>query len=80
MFGSYARGDADEDSDVDFLVIEPRVQSRHAEMVRLRAALQPLRIPVDILVVTEEQVREIAHIPGTTVHAALMEGKFLVGS
>src|SRR5271166_7077119 len=49
LFGSHARGDAREDTDVDLLVIEPQVEDRAREMVRLRRR-RPLRIPVDILV------------------------------
>ena len=44
LFGSYARGDAREDSDLDFLVVEPVLESRREEMVRLRLVLRPLRI------------------------------------
>ena len=40
LFGSYARGDAREDSDLDLLVIEPRVDDRAKEMVRLRRVLR----------------------------------------
>jgi len=36
LFGSYARGDATEDSDVDFLVVEKDVPSNVTEVVRLR--------------------------------------------
>jgi predicted nucleotidyltransferase len=50
LFGSFARGDAGLNSDVDFLVVEPGPIDRRAEMVRLRRALQPLRLPVDVLV------------------------------
>ena len=39
LFGSHARDDARPGSDLDFLVIEPHVSDRHAEMVRLRSAL-----------------------------------------
>jgi uncharacterized protein len=38
LFGSHARGDADADSDLDFLVIERDVTDRFGEMVRLRRA------------------------------------------
>ena len=55
LFGSHARGDAASDSDVDFLVIEPEVRDRHAEMVRLANVLRPLMLPVDVLVVSEER-------------------------
>jgi HEPN domain-containing protein len=39
VFGSFARGDASEGSDLDLLVIEPDVQNAAAESVRLRRAL-----------------------------------------
>ena len=36
LFGSYARGDADEGSDVDFLVIEPEVAHPGEEAVQAK--------------------------------------------
>jgi predicted nucleotidyltransferase len=33
LFGSHARGDADDRSDVDFLVIEPGLRNAYHEMV-----------------------------------------------
>jgi predicted nucleotidyltransferase len=39
LFGSHARGDADDYSDVDLLVIEVTVPDRCEEMVRLNRAL-----------------------------------------
>ncbi len=80
LFGSYARGDAGPDSDLDFLVIKGVVESRHREMVRLREALRPLRIPVDILVATEEQVKAWGHLPGTVLYEALREGRIVYGA
>lgn len=55
LFGSYAPGSPDEESDADFLVLEEDVPDVAAEMVRLRRALSPMRIPVDVLVVSESQ-------------------------
>jgi predicted nucleotidyltransferase len=57
VFGSHARGDATDTSDLDFLVIERAVANRAAEMVRLRDALPPLDVPVDVIVVTEDTRR-----------------------
>ncbi len=75
LFGSHARGDAGPVSDLDFLVIEPRVDSRVAEMARLRRSLPPLGVPVDVVVVSEDQVAEWGEVRGTLVHAALAEGE-----
>ena len=74
LFGSHARGDADEGSDLDFLVIEPTVENRAREMVRLRRALRPLRVPADVLVYSREEVNAWGHQPGTALYWALKEG------
>jgi len=75
LFGSYARGEAHEDSDVDFLVIEREVTNRRAEMVHLRRLLRPLRIPVDVVVASEKEVEDWGGLPGTALYWALREGE-----
>ncbi|NJN05835.1 MAG: nucleotidyltransferase domain-containing protein [Rhodobacteraceae bacterium] len=77
LFGSYARGDARENSDLDFLVVEPEVTARRKEMVRLSDVLRPLHIPVDILVVSRKTYQEWSQTPGTVLYAAAKEGKIL---
>ena len=56
LFGSYARGDAQESSDLDFLVVEPTLQDKFREMVRLRQVLRPLRVPADVLVCSQDDM------------------------
>ncbi len=81
LFGSYARGDAREDSDVDFLVIEPKLIAKRAETVRLRDTLRPLRIPVDVVATSSETYEKWARTPGTLYHDIAHEGRVLhVGS
>ncbi len=75
LFGSHARGDARPDSDLDFLVIEPRVADHRAEMVRLHHVLQPMRVPVDVLVTTERDFQEWRDTPGTVLYEAAKEGR-----
>ncbi len=77
LFGSYARGEACQDSDLDFLVIEPEIVHKRAEMVRLRKLLRPMRIPVDVVVASEQEIEEWGHLPGTVYYWALKEGKVL---
>ena len=77
LFGSYARGEPSEDSDLDFLVIEKELEARRLEMVRLSDALRPLRIPVDVLVASEKVFNEWADTPGTVLYEAAREGKVL---
>jgi predicted nucleotidyltransferase len=75
LFGSYARGEARPDSDLDFVVVEPEVHDRHGEMVRLREALLDLDVAVDVLVVSARLFREWADTPNTVIHEAAREGK-----
>src|SRR5262249_5704548 len=79
LFGSHARGDAREDSDIDLLVIEPRVEDRAREMVRLRRLLRPLRVPADILVYSADEVARWGDQPGSALYWALREGTVVHG-
>lgn len=80
LFGSYARGDADRHSDLDFLVIEPLVRNRVEEAARLRKTLRGLEVPVDIIVVDEDKARRRSKVAGTMVERALREGRVLAGA
>jgi len=75
LFGSYARGSANPDSDVDLLVVMKNVKSKRAKQVEMRCALHDIRIPKDIIVVTESELERYRNIVGTIVRPALREGK-----
>jgi predicted nucleotidyltransferase len=77
LFGSYAQGRPTEDSDLDLLVVEPVVNRRREEMVRLRQLLRPLGIPVDILVVSRAVFDAWKDLPNNVIHEAAREGKVL---
>ena len=77
LFGSQARRESRADSDLDFLVVEPKVSARRAEMVRLRNVLRPLRVPVDVLVVSKKIFDEWRETPNTVIYEAAREGQVL---
>lgn len=77
LFGSYARGQADPDSDVDILVVESHVTDMAAEMVRLMRVLSPPRIPVDVLVASRRDFAEWSDTPGHVLFEAATQGKVL---
>jgi predicted nucleotidyltransferase len=76
LFGSHARGEQTEDSNLDVIVILDKVSNRFDEMVRLRRALSPVKMPVDVLVYSEEDRGQWL---GTILHEALQEGHVLYG-
>lgn len=75
VFGSCARGEITEDSDLDVLVIEPNVTSRHEEMVRLREVLRPLDIPADVLVASKDTFEYWSDTPNTIYYEVAREGR-----
>jgi predicted nucleotidyltransferase len=75
LFGSHARGDAGEHSDLDFLVIEPVVEDVVEETYRLRCTLRGLDVFADIVLVSEDEVETWGDVYGTIIHAALGEGR-----
>jgi uncharacterized protein len=79
LFGSYARGEEKSDSDFDFLVIEPEVRDHFGESVRLAKLVGELGVPADVVVASEDQVREWGGLSGTMIHDALSEGKVVGG-
>lgn len=80
LFGSHAWGSASAGSDLDFLVIEPKVEGRHQEMVRLRRSLRGIDAPIDLLVYSEAEARAWGQVPGTAIHDALREGRLIQGA
>jgi predicted nucleotidyltransferase len=75
LFGSWARNGAAEDSDIDLLVVEPILENKGKEMVRLRNAIGNVGVGVDLLVYSEEEINTWGHLPGTALYAGLKEGK-----
>lgn len=77
LFGSHVRGGAGLRSDLDLLVIEEELIDRDAEFVRLRRSLRGLGVPVDLIVVSEDNVEEWGGVRGTLINEALREGRVL---
>lgn len=76
LFGSYARGDAGEDSDLDFLVIEDTVMAQRREVARLLRVLEPLDLPVDVVVMSRRNYEDWCDRPGTLPNLAKREGRW----
>ena len=77
LFGSFARGDAGPDSDVDLLVVKAVEGSRREERVRIGAALHGMGIAKDVVVATPEDIERRGDLVGTVLRPALREGRVL---
>jgi len=77
LFGSQARGTARDDSDVDFLVVEPQVSERLREAARLDRVLRSLPLPAEIVVLSQEVFDYWKDTPNTLAWWVAREGKVL---
>ena len=77
LFGSYARGEATENSDLDLLVIKSRLSKSGQEKVAYRSAVGSIGVGVDILVYSPKQVAERLNWCSSPIYWALREGKVL---
>jgi predicted nucleotidyltransferase len=77
LFGSYARGTAGPDSDVDLLVVMPVSGSKREQRLAIRIALHGMGLAKDIVVATPEEIERDRDLVGTIVYPALREGRVL---
>lgn len=66
FFGSWARGDARPDSDLNFLVVLPDIEDKRRATVDIMRAINELPIRKDVVVTTPQEIAErdwvISHI------------------
>jgi predicted nucleotidyltransferase len=79
VFGSYGRGTASENSDLDLMVVEREIADKADEYLRLMDALDraALDIGVDLLLYPLAEFERRSQVPGTILFEARMEGKVL---
>ena len=77
LFGSQARGTANDRSDIDLLVVCQIVDHKRALMVAMDRALSGLGIARDVIVLTLEEYERDRQIPGTVARPASLEGRIL---
>lgn len=80
LFGSWARGEAREDSDVDLLVVLPKVEHKRKAAIEIGNSLSNLPISKDIIVTTLEEIAARGKIVGDILRPALEEGKVIYES
>jgi len=77
FFGSRARGDYNNDSDWDFLVISRRelpIREKHRLIGRIKRQLAKLNIPNDIIIQSRHKFESQKNFPGNISYVANLEG------
>ena len=77
LFGSYARGDAREHSDVDYMIIAESTLPRFKRSRELYKVLRPHPFGMDILVYTPDEIERGKRTPVSFISSVLQEGKTL---
>lgn len=77
LYGSRATGDAQPDSDVDFLVVLEGNPRKRTAATELRALLRGSPLPIDISVMGETEFEETKHVVGGLAYPANKYGRVL---
>ncbi|MFZ5909954.1 MAG: nucleotidyltransferase domain-containing protein [Chloroflexota bacterium] len=77
LFGSWARGEATKDSDLDLLVVLPTVQHKRRAAIQIGNTLSNLPISKDVIVTTPEEIVQYGKTVGNILRPALEEGKIV---
>ncbi len=77
LFGSAATGEMTADSDLDLLVVERQVTNTRQESIRLRAALEDVPYPIDVIVMSRQWFDDTKNVIGGIAYPAHKYGRVL---
>ena len=77
LIGSYARGDATEDSDVDLVVLQKEFVNKSQEYLRLIGEVHKVMTRVDLILMREDDFEWRSLVGGTLPYWAKKEGRVL---
>jgi predicted nucleotidyltransferase len=81
LYGSYAWGLPDEDSDIDLLIIKDTEEKPHDRIVNAARIISPLRrgYAVDIFVITPQELKSRLEIGDQFLQEIISRGEVLYG-
>ena len=79
LFGSYACGNPNEDSDLDLLVIKDTDVDRFKRSREIRKYLRGAKIPIDLVVYTRAEVEEWKDTQSAFITQVMQTGRVLYG-
>ncbi len=77
LFGSYARGIPNDDSDLDLLIVQDTDLPMHKRGYDIRMSLIGTMMPFDILIFTESEFNQEMHKDSSFLNSAMKNSKVL---
>lgn len=77
LFGSYAKGNPNPDSDIDLLIIKSSNYRRDERDIEIRNLLREVKFPMDIFVYTPEEVNKFSNLKGSFISNIFKDGDVL---
>jgi predicted nucleotidyltransferase len=81
LFGSYAAGRADDDSDVDLLAVVPDTEKSLRQIaIDGRKSLWDIKVPFDLIVCTRHQFDRFRDVKNSIMYEAFCFGRVVYGA
>ena len=77
LFGSYAAGNPNNDSDIDLLIIKDTDLPRHKRSFDIQKSLIGSMIPIDILVYTTKEFDQEKNVKNSFLYSVIRSSKVL---
>jgi len=77
LFGSHARGEANEHSDIDLMVVAPSSEDRAHRLRPVYRALRGLGVPKDVVWWTQAEIDDWRNVRGHFINRVLRDGRVL---
>jgi len=80
VFGSVANGTADDDSDLDMVIVKEHVENNFISGAKARLALKGSKVPIDIIIYTLEEFKKGLADEYSLAYEAMTTGRVVHGS
>lgn len=77
LFGSYAAGDPNENSDLDIFIIKDTDIPRPQRTIQVRKMLYGSMVPIDLIVYTPQEIDDSKENQYSFVHEVINKGKII---
>lgn len=77
LFGSYAGGNPEKDSDIDILIIQDSPLNQHQRNMKIRRLFPHRNFSLDVFVFTREEEKQFKEVKGTILNTAFTRGTVL---